>query len=299
MKTVIVTGANSGLGLWTSKYLLDHDYKVIMACRDLEKTKKAIQHFPLFDQTKTHELKRLDLADYDSIKHFVSELNSNEPVYGLICNAGISYEGPFRYTKNGIEETFGTNYLGHFLLTNLLLEKFKPQRIIFVSSELHNPKNKSPFAKAKFSSVENMAHPTIDPSSSLSKQTQSFYATSKLCMILFAHELERRLFKKEPTYQPFIGSINPGLMLGTNLGRTHKPGENIYRKVLDLVFKLIGLSDNPEQSGKSVFYLIHQSNLRAGYYDTDKKISSSEDSYDENKAKILWEGSEKLLGLSF
>jgi len=299
MKTVIVTGANSGLGLWTSKYLLDQNYKVIMACRDLEKTKKAIQHFSVFDQTKTHELKHLDLADLDSIKQFVSELNSNEPIYGLICNAGISYEGDFRYTKNGIEETFGTNYLGHFLLTNLLLEKCKPQRIVFVSSELHNPKNRSPFAKAKFSAVENMAHPSIDLSTSLSKQTQSFYATSKLCMILFAYELERRLAKKEASYQPFIAAMNPGLMLGTNLGRTFKPGENIYRKGLDLVFKLIGISDNPEQSGKSVFNLIHQSNLSAGYYDKDKKIPSSEDSYDENKAKILWEGSEKLLGLSF
>ena len=66
------------------------------------------------------------------------QLPANEEIYGLDCNSGITYEGDFRYTKNGIEETFGVNYFGHFYLTNLLLEKFSIQKIVNISSELHN-----------------------------------------------------------------------------------------------------------------------------------------------------------------
>ena len=214
MKTVIVTGANSGLGLWTTKHLLDLGYKVIMACRSIEKAQNAVADFKAFDRSKPYEFVQLDLGDLDNIRHFVEKLNVEEPLFGLDCNAGLSYEGPFRYTKNGIEETFGTNYLGHFLLTNLLLQKFKLQRVVLISSELHNPDNKSPFAKAAFQAVEKMAHPTVDPQSTLEKQTQSFYATSKLCDVLFAYELDRRLRQTGNT-DTLVNAMNPGLMLTT------------------------------------------------------------------------------------
>ena len=193
MKTIIVTGANSGLGLWTSKYLLDLDYQVIMACRNLEKANKDIDAMPEFNKSKNYILIELDMADFESIRKFVEGLQGFKEIYGLDCNAGISYEGPFRYTKNGIEETFGTNYLGHFLLTHLLLKRFNVNRIVIIASELHNPNNKSPFAKANFSAVKEMCYPKMNPELKLERQTQSFYATSKLCDIMFCYELNRWL----------------------------------------------------------------------------------------------------------
>ncbi|MFM9984274.1 MAG: SDR family NAD(P)-dependent oxidoreductase [Flavobacteriales bacterium] len=299
MKTVIVTGANSGLGLWTTKYLLDLDYRVIMACRNIEKSQKAIDGFHELDKSKTFILKKLDLADFDSIRSFVDDLKVQEDIYALDCNAGISYEGPFRYTTNGVEETFGTNYLGHFLLTNLLLEKYDLERIVMVSSELHNPKNKSPFAKAAFKPVNELAYPVVDANSTLQKQEQSFYATSKLCVLLFAYELDRRLKKEGRPIKTLVNVINPGLMLTTNLGRKHTPGENFYRNILDLVFKIIGLSDNPKLSAKAVVQLIDSVKTSGQYYDKDKAIRSSTDSYDNQKAQELWEGSEKIIGSKF
>jgi NAD(P)-dependent dehydrogenase (short-subunit alcohol dehydrogenase family) len=299
MKTVIVTGANSGLGLWTTKFLLDLDYRVIMACRSIEKAQKAIHAFPEFDQSKDFVIKELDLCDFDSIRNFVAGLTEYKEIYGLDCNAGISYEGPFRYAKNGIEETFAANYLGHFLLTNLLLEKFDLQRIVIVSSELHNPQNKSPFAKAAFKPVHEMAYPEIDPNSTLQKQSQSFYATSKLCVLLFAYELDRRLKKKNRPNHTLVNTMNPGLMLMTNLGRKHKLGEHLYRYLLDLIFKVIGLSDNPQCSAKAVVRLIDQVSTSGQYYDKDQLVRSSEDSYDPQKATMLWEGSETLIGARF
>ncbi|MBK8845932.1 MAG: SDR family NAD(P)-dependent oxidoreductase [Bacteroidetes bacterium] len=299
MKTVIVTGANSGLGLWTTKYLLDLDYRVIMACRNIEKTQKAINDFSPFDKNKSFIIKQLDLADFESVQNFVNDLSDFKDIYALDCNAGISYEGPFRYTKNGVEASFGTNYLGHFLLTNLLLEKYSLERIVIVSSELHNPINKSPFAKAVFKPVNELAYPEVDASSTLQKQTQSFYATSKLCMVLFAYELDRRLKTKGLYKNILVNAINPGLMLTTNLGRKYTKGENLYRNILDFIFKLIGLGDNPKDSAKAVVRLIDSVNTSAQYYDKEKAIESSTDSYDEQKAKALWEGSEKIIGIQF
>ena len=299
MKTVIVTGANSGLGLWTSKYLLDLDYKVIMACRNTVKAQKAIDSFPEFDKNKNYSIKTLDLGDFDSIRSFVQGIPEHENIYGLDCNAGLSYNGAFRYTKNEIEETFGTNYLGHFLLTNLLLEKFKLERIVFISSGLHDPKNKSPFARAVFREINDLAYPKVNPASNLKKQCEEFYANSKLCMLLFAYELDRRLKHKNSLSKICINAINPGLMLTTNLGRTHKFGENLYRSSLDLFFKIIGLSDNPKGSAREVVKLIHNVTASGEYYEKGKPVSSSVDSYDSEKAIRLWEGSETIIGSNF
>ena len=299
MKTVIVTGANSGLGLWTTKYLLDLGYQVIMACRNIEKSQKAINKFSNFDKNKKYIIKLLDLADLESIRKFVNELSEFKDIYALVCNAGISYEGPFRYTKNGFEETFGTNYLGHFLLTNLLLEKYSLERIVMVSSELHNPMNKSPFAKAVFKPIHELAYPSVDENSTVQKQTQSFYATSKLCVVLMTYELDRRLKTKELRKTILVNAINPGLMLTTNLGRKYVPGENLRRFILDFVFKLIGFGDNPKDSAKAVIRLIDNVNTSGQYYDKEKAVKSSDDSYDEQKAKTLWEGSENLIGTKF
>ncbi|MEY3423057.1 MAG: hypothetical protein RIR48_3387 [Bacteroidota bacterium] len=299
MKSVIVTGANSGLGLWTTKHLLDLGYRVIMACRDIEKTQKAINKFPEFDKRKSFIIKKLDLADFESIRNFVENLSDIQDIYALDCNAGISYEGKFRYTKNGIEETFGTNHLGHFLLTNLLLEKYNLQKIVVVSSELHNPENKSPFAKAVFKPVNELAYPKVDPNSTLQSQTQSFYATSKLCNLLFVYELDRRLKRTGLPNRAVVNAMNPGLMLTTNLGRKYNPGENLYRKILDFIFKIIGLGDNPNDSAKAVVRLIDNVETSGKYYDKNNPVESSPDSYDEQKAKILWEGSETIIGSKF
>lgn len=299
MKTIVVTGAGSGLGLWTAKYLLDLDYKVIMACRNPEKAQKAIPDFPEFDARKNYQIMPLDLGDFSSIKAFVQNIPAGEDICGFDCNAGITYNGPFRYTKEGIEETFGTNFLGHFLLTNLMLQKFTPERIVLISSGLHDPANKSPFARAVFREVDAMAHPAVNPDTTLKKQCEEFYATSKLCMLLFAYELERRLKARDTKPMPLINAINPGLMLSTNFGRKHTLGETIYRLALDAVFKLIGLSDNPEGSAKDVVYLLREVNSSGGYYEKGRPVPSSADSYDLEKARLLWEGSEALVGMKF
>jgi NAD(P)-dependent dehydrogenase (short-subunit alcohol dehydrogenase family) len=299
MKTVIVTGANSGLGLWTTKYLLDLDYRVIMACRHTDKTKKAIADFPEFDKNKQYMIKKIDLSDFASIRNFVHDLNDFKEIYGLDCNAGITYEGEFRYAKNGIEETFATNYLGHFLLTNLLLEKFNLERIVMVSSALHDPKIKAPFTKAVFRPIHDLAYPQINTNLTLKKQAQEFYTTSKLCNILFGYELDRRLKNRNIAETTLINSINPGFMPDTNFGRSHKTFERLTRKLLKLMGTILGFVDIPQVSAKAVVALFQQDSDSGKYFDKMKEIHSSVDSYNTEFAKTLWEGSEALVGSKF
>jgi NAD(P)-dependent dehydrogenase (short-subunit alcohol dehydrogenase family) len=290
MKTIIVTGANSGLGLWTTKYLLDLDFKVIMGCRNIEKAKLAIANFPEFDKTKKFTIQPLDLASFQSIAHFVTSLSKDEQIYGLDCNAGITYDDKMHYTKNGIEATFGVNHIGHFYLTNLLLAKFYIQKIVIISSALHDPTNKSPLAKAVYGKVQDMAYPKMDSNTTIKKQNQMFYSTSKLCNVLFAYELNRRL-----KGETIVNAFNPGLMPTTNFGKTSKMLNRILSSILYAIGKILGIATNPEKSAKYVVRLLNEETRSGQYFDEDKSIKSSIDSYDETKAYELWKNSDALI----
>jgi NAD(P)-dependent dehydrogenase (short-subunit alcohol dehydrogenase family) len=299
MKTIIVTGANSGLGLWTTKYLLDLNYRVIMACRNVEKAKKAVEEFPGFDRSKEFLIKEIDLSDFASIHRFADGLEDSKEIYGLDCNAGTMYKGPVRNAGNGIEETFAVNHLGHFLLTKLLLEKHELERIVIVASELHDPKNKAPFARAVFRPVNEMAYPVMKPGKSLKKRTQEFYTTSKLCNILFGYELDRRLKSRNLKKPVLVNSMNPGFMPETNLGRSHKLMERITRPLLKLMAASLGFGDKLEVSARAVVALFDQDTVTGRYFNKFTEIPSSADSYNRDYAASLWKGSEELTGGKF
>jgi NAD(P)-dependent dehydrogenase (short-subunit alcohol dehydrogenase family) len=289
MKTIIVTGANSGLGLWTTKYLLDADFRVIMACRNIEKTKLAIDNLPEFDKTKNYKILPLDLGELDNIKKFVEALPSNEEIYGLDCNAGFIYQTDFRYTKNGIEETFAVNHLGHFYLTNLLLEKFTIPKIVIISSEGHDPRIKAPIAKAVYRPVLEMAYPKKD-SRSLKDQTQEFYSNSKLCNVFFAYSLAKILKGKS-----LVNAYNPGFMPTTNFGRTNRFSNLIFSKAMTILGAVFGFTTTAKKSAKYVARLFDEETQTGKYFDKDKAVESSIDSYDINKQKAIWNDSEALL----
>jgi NAD(P)-dependent dehydrogenase (short-subunit alcohol dehydrogenase family) len=286
---IIVTGANSGLGLWTTKYLLNLNFRVIMACRDVEKTKIDIAALPEFDQNKSYTIKQLDLADFQSIRNFVADLSPNEDIYGLDCNAGFTYQTDFRYTKQGIEETFGVNHLGHFYLTNLLLDKFPIKKIVVISSELHDPSTKAPLAKAVYRPIFEMAYPKKD-SRSLATQTQEFYANSKLCNVFFTYALAQKL-----TGKTLVNAYNPGFMPTTNFGRTGKIANLILSKVMSVLGSIFGFTTTAKASAKYVARLFNEEAQTGKYFEKDKAVKSSKESYDENKVKELWDNSEKLV----
>ena len=152
-RTVIITGANSGVGFSATKQLAaTNDWKIIMACRDLIKANKAKEQISVGKENL--EIMELDLADLKSIAKFKQNLG-DEPVDCLVCNAGVQEstsglggkeaDAVALRTKQGFELTVGTNHIGHFALLKLLRGNVERSRtggrIVIVSSGVHDPQS--------------------------------------------------------------------------------------------------------------------------------------------------------------
>ncbi|XP_027474238.1 retinol dehydrogenase 13 isoform X2 [Callorhinus ursinus] len=180
-KTVIVTGANTGIGKQTALELARRGGNIILACRDMEKCEAAAKD--IRGETLNHHVnaRHLDLASLKSIREFAAKIiEEEEQVHILINNAAVM-RCPRWTTEDGFEMQFGVNHLGHFLLTNLLLDKLKasaPSRIINLSSLAHIA-----------------GHIDFDDLNWEKRKydTKAAYCQSKLAVILFTRELSRRL----------------------------------------------------------------------------------------------------------
>lgn len=138
------------------------------------------------------------------------------PFDTLICNAGLSYEAPTRRTDDGFEQTFGVNHLGHFTLSVLLYNKFSSslKNISIVSSSLHYPdKSKGVFPNPNIIDLKLLAHPNDENISDWQHEGRLRYVHSKLCNLLFAYELSRKVKNVN------INAFNPGFIPNTNLNR--------------------------------------------------------------------------------
>ena len=171
-QTAIVTGASSGIGLATAKALVAHGARVILAVRDEAKGRNAAKAMP---GPGGAEVAVLDLASLDSVRAFARDW-SRQPVDLLINNAGVMIP-PLSRTADGFELQFGTNHLGHFALTNLLLPNVKG-RVVTVSSSAHR------YGRIDFDDL-NWEHRRY--------RAWRAYGQSKLANLLFTAELQRRL----------------------------------------------------------------------------------------------------------
>lgn len=180
-KTFIVTGANSGIGKVTAKELARAGAHVILACRSKAKTDAVIEEIKRDTGNDRVEYVHLDLGDLGSVRACAEAiLARNIPIHGLINNAGMA--GTRGATRDGFELMFGTNHLGPYLLTRLLLDRIKQAgqaRIVNVASASHY--------RAKGIDWDALKQPTR------SATGMAEYGVSKLCNVLFAKELARRL----------------------------------------------------------------------------------------------------------
>lgn len=297
MKNVVITGANSGLGLQAAKHLLIRDYGVILACRSIDKANSAKEW--LVKETKKENIivRELDLSSLTSIREFSER--TNEEVYGLICNAGIWNMSPTKYTKDGFEETFGVNHLGHFLLTNLLLKKFdRLKRIAIVSSSLHDPEAKGPFAGPNQSSAKEFAFPKDEKNPDWSKVGALRYVNSKLANIYFTHQLDKKL-KQINRNDITVNAFNPGFMPDTGLNRESSFFQKIFLTyILSFVGKIFKFVRKPDDSGNALADLISNINVSGKYFDGKNEIPSSKESYNQEKASQLWLDSIELIKMT-
>lgn len=277
-KTVVITGANTGIGKEVAKELARRNARVIMACRDIQRGERAAEDIQKEVCQGQIVVRKLDLASFNSIRDFAKDVTlAEDKINILINNAGV-FGPPFSLTEDGYETTFAVNHLGHFLLTNLLLEKLAasaPARIIIVSSKLYER------AKMNFNNIN----------SEEEYKGIAAYAQSKLANMLFSFELSKRLPKGIT-----VNSLHPGFV-ATDLPR-HMLGSSL-KQLLYPIFAFLFMR-TPLQGAQTVVHLATSSDVEGvsgKYFGDCKEEKIKEHALDEKSALRLWQLSEKACGL--
>jgi retinol dehydrogenase 12 len=274
-KTFVITGANTGIGKITARELAKRGAHVILACRSLDKTQPVIDELKRETGNDKIEFVALDLADLASVRRCAEELLArNIPIHGLINNAGLA--GSRGTTKDGFELTFGTNHLGHYLLTRLLLDRLKqsgPARIINVASKSHY--------QAKGINWDALRAKTK------SRTGLNEYAVSKLSNVLFTKELARRLEGSNVTTY----ALHPGVVATDVWRRVPGPMRWVMKKFMV----------TPEEGAQTSIRCATAPELATEtgrYYDRDgQERRPAKLANDEQLAKQLWTKSAEWTGL--
>ncbi|XP_019462612.1 PREDICTED: short-chain dehydrogenase TIC 32, chloroplastic-like [Lupinus angustifolius] len=283
--TAIITGGSSGIGAETARVLAKRGVRVVIAARDLKKASEVRENIQKESPKSEILLLEIDLSSFASVQRFCSEFLASElPLNILINNAGI-YSPNLEFSEEKIEMTFATNYVGHFLLTKMLLEKMIDTakntgtrgKIINVSSEVHSWVRGSSFHFNDMVSGKNY------------NGTRA-YAQSKLANILHVKEMDRKL--KTRNARVTINAVHPGIAK-TEIIRAHKG------LITDSVFFIVSkLLKSASQGASTTCYvaLSPQTEGVSGKYFTDCNENNCWGlANDELEAQKLWNNTHALL----
>lgn len=273
--TALVTGANSGIGLPTALHLARHGAHVLLACRNSGKGADAAARILRQAPTASVESVRLDLADLASVRALAATLTDRlDGLDLLVNNAGVGMIAR-QVTADGFEAQFGTNHLGHFALTGLLLPLLlaRPDaRVVTVSSDNH--------AKA------GLDFDDLNAERSYSRTTQ--YARSKLANLLFTLELQRRADAAGADLRSL--AADPGTT-ATNIGAAPRVVSALMRLFLQ----------SPEKGALTSLHAATFPDAKGGdfYGPGPTPLAPAPGALDEAVARRLWEVSEQLTGVRF
>jgi NAD(P)-dependent dehydrogenase (short-subunit alcohol dehydrogenase family) len=275
-KTCLITGGNSGIGKATALGLARMGANVVFVSRNKEKGQAALTEIIAKSGNRNVELMLADMSSQDSTRRLAGDFKEgHEKLHLLVNNAGV-YLTRRTTTVDGLESTFAINHLGSFLLTNLLLDLLKasaPSRIVNVTSDAHNG------AKVNFEDLQG------------EKKFSGWqaYGQSKLAMILFTHELAKRLDGTGVT----VNSAHPGVV------RTNFANNN---GLVTFGFRLMRpFFISPKTAAKRILYVATSPELEGvtgEYFTKMHEAKSSQESYEDDSAKRLWQISEQLTKLS-
>jgi len=276
-KVAIITGSNTGIGKETAKVLAKMGATVIVASRKSDKTRDAVLEIKKYSNNEDVFSIDLDLSDLASVRKFCDDFKSrNLPCHILINNAGVM-NPPFGRTKQGFEQQFGINHLGHFLLTKELLPILlkNKARIVNVSSRGHAlfaPKDGIDFDSLKGDEKNYNKHIA--------------YGQSKLANVLFGKELQRRF----GSYGVTACSLHPGIV-ATELSR--------HRGIATPIIRGLGVGfflRSPLNGAQTSIYCAVAPEVGDGkYYYNCREEKNSEKANDEELAEKLWKVSEELV----
>ena len=282
-RLAVVTGANTGLGFETAQVLAARGASVVLAVRNVEKGKQAAARIVAAAPGATVTVQELDLSSLDSVRAAAAELRAGHPrIDLLICNAGVMYP-PKQTTGDGFELQFGTNHLGHFALTGLLLEQMLPvpgSRVVTVSSVGHRMQARINFDDLQWER---------------SYSRVRAYGQSKLANLMFTYELQRRLSGAGTT---IAVAAHPGFA-ATELMR-HTPAAAVVTPLFSQdaamgALPVLRAATDPGVLGGQYYGPGGFLGLR-GY---PKLAASSRRSHDEAVQRRLWAVSEELTGVTF
>lgn len=238
----IVTGANSGVGLETTRQLVKQGGHVVMACRRTEAGEEEAKSFA--GLKGTYDVMKLDLADLQSVRDFVAAfLAKYDRLNGLACNAGmVNMKNEVHRTKDGLEVTIGISYFGHFLLTELLLDVLKksaPSRMLILSSVVHagSPKKRHDVHLDDLN-YENRKFNNFDA-----------YGEAKVACNLYALELGERLRGTGVT----TASVHPG-WARSNFG---SGGNFLIRMLMGMMQPFVRhMTDSSEEAAQTSLHVL-------------------------------------------
>ncbi|GIY44182.1 hypothetical protein CDAR_497931 [Caerostris darwini] len=276
-KTVVITGGNTGIGREAILDLAGRGAKVVMACRDVEKGKRAAEYVRKQVQEANITVMKLDLTAFASIRSFAEELLATQPhIHYLINNAAVG-ACPKWKTNDGFEMQFGVNYLGHFLLTNLLLERIKasaPARIVNLGSIAHI------LGKIHFEDIHYER----------TYRSWQAYCHSKLAMVLFTRELAKRLHGTGVTTY----CVDPGpchTEIFRYIFKTHCIDSFLIR-ARSIFYK------TAEHGAEAIVYCVVDPTIASEsgyYYNNYKRVKAAKAGRKDETAKRLWDLSENLI----
>jgi NAD(P)-dependent dehydrogenase (short-subunit alcohol dehydrogenase family) len=286
-RTAIITGANTGLGYETAVALAGQGARVVLAVRNLDKGKQAATRIAEAHPGATVELQALDLTSLASIRAAAEQLRADhDRIDLLVNNAGVMWT-PKSTTADGFELQFGTNHLGHFALTGLLLDRLLPvpgSRVVTVSSIGHRLRAAIHFDDLQWEHSYNRV---------------SAYGQSKLANLLFTYELQRRLAPRGTTAAL---AAHPG-------GSRTELTRNVPRLVAAVNAVLEPLYQGADRGALPTLRAATDPGVHGGQYygpggigelrGYPKVVPSSDQSHDVQLQRRLWEVSEDLTGVVY
>jgi NAD(P)-dependent dehydrogenase (short-subunit alcohol dehydrogenase family) len=295
-RVAVITGATSGLGLETARVLAQHGATVVLAARDQARTAAAADQIRAVKadsvETGTVETAELDLASLESVRTAAADLSARFPRLDLLINNAGVMMPPYSLTKDGFELQFGTNHLGHFALTGLLLGSLLAQpgsRVVTVSSNAHRS------GRLNFADLQSARH----------YQRMAAYSRSKLANLMFTYELQRRL--SAAGAHTIALAAHPGTAR-TELAR-HLPG--IAQVSMSSRFSVLNswwVQDGTMGALPTLRAATDPAAIGGTYYGPDGPlqmtgypvvVTSSTRSQNKEAQRRLWAESEKLTGITY
>ncbi|HEY8698608.1 MAG TPA: SDR family oxidoreductase [Rhizomicrobium sp.] len=273
-KTVVITGATSGIGEVAADRLAQKGARIVFVARDHARGQETLKHLRAIAGHDSHAVHYADLTRLSEMKRVAKAIADSEPeIDVLINNAGALFNSR-QVTEDGLEKTFALNHMSYFVVTNLLLDRLKPgARIVCTASDAHKG------AKLNFNDLQS------------EKNYSGFgvYGRSKLMNILFTRELAKRLAGSGVT----ANCLHPGFVatrFGDSSGGILSWGVRAAKS-----FAL-----TPEQGAETIIYLASSPDVESesgGYYYKSALATPSSEAQSDADAKRLWEASARLSGV--